>query len=74
MNNLKLEQIAYAQGWVEQQLASMVVDALGDDELRVRMEELLKTYLIVSEGFDAVRRENTKFETTLMMVRGAIQL
>ena len=73
MNNLKLEQIAYAQGWIEGHLESMLAAATTEEQQR-DMEELIKTFKILSDGFDDVRRENQKFERTLMMVRGAVQL
>lgn len=73
MTNLKLEQIAYAQGWLENHLES-VLGTATTEEARKEAEEVLKTFKLFSDGFDTVRRENQKFERTLMLVRGAVQL
>jgi len=76
MTNLKLEQIAYAQGWVESHIEGLVASAtqVGDEQILKETEELLRTFKLFSDGFDEVRRENQRMERTLMMVRGAIQL
>ena len=72
MNNLKLEQIAYSQGWVEGRLEGLLHNAEPDE--KEEFKTLYEAFKIVSDGFDEVRRENQKFERTLLMIRGAVQL
>ena len=74
MTNLKLSQIAYSQGWVEGRLDEAIAEAATLPELQAKLIEIKKAFKIVSDGFDTVRRENMKHETTLLMIRGAAQL
>jgi len=74
MNDLKLQQIAYAQGYAEGRLEEAIPLASELPELQHKLEETLKAFKILSDGFDAVRRENKRYETTLLMIRGAVQL
>lgn len=74
MDNLKLSQIAYAQGYVEGRLEEAIPLASELPELQHKLEEALKAFKILSDGFDNVRRQNQRLETTIMMIRGAVQL
>ena len=78
MTNEKLEQIAYAAGWVEGRLEedlNAVKAATEPDEAEIKhRQEMLDAFMIVSNALDALRRENADYEIKLMMVRGAIQL
>lgn len=58
MDYKKLELIAYSQGWVEGRLEEDVAAVEGPEEKKHR-QEMLDAFLIVSNGFDELRKENT---------------
>ena len=72
MTNEKLESIAYAQGWVEEHLQTYLGLAKNEDEKKYR-QELYDAFMIVSEGFDGLRREHSQIEIKLQLVRNALQ-
>lgn len=78
MNQEKLKQIAFAAGWVEGRLQEDLEAVTGaeekDEEEIKHRKEMLEAFMILSNGFDDLRRQNADYEIKLMMVRGAIQI
>lgn len=62
----RLKPVVYAQSWVENYLTSLVHD-------QPHHKELLKSFLIVSEGLNTLRTENSELERRLNSVRDALR-
>jgi hypothetical protein len=78
MTNEKLQQIAYAQGWVEGRLQEDLegvqsAEQPDAEEIKHRTE-MLEAFMLVSNALDTLRRQNADYERKLMMVKGAIQV
>ena len=73
MTEEKLKQIAFACGWIEGRLQEDL-DAVEEPEEKKHRQEMLDAFMIVSNAFDELRRQNAEYEIKLMMVRGAVQL
>ncbi len=76
MTEEKLKQISYAAGWVEGRLEEDLATVQGADpqdpeEVKHR-QEMLDAYLLVSNALDTLRRQNSDYETKLMLIRGAL--
>ena len=76
MTEEKLKQIAYAAGWVEGRLQEDLDSVKGEeepDEAEIKhRQELFDAFMIVSNAFDELRRQNADYEIKLLMVRGAV--
>ena len=76
MTEEKLEQIIYAAGWVEGRLeedlaATKSAEPQDLTEIEHR-QQMLDAYLLVSNALDTLRRQNSDYETKLMLIRGAL--
>ncbi len=76
MDEQKLKQIAYAQGWIEGRLEedlATVQDADPQDPEEIKhRQEMLDAFMLVSNALDTLRRQNSDYETKLMLIRGAL--
>jgi hypothetical protein len=69
MDEKRLASIGYAQGWVETFMSQWF--DLAEDKRYA--QEAFDAYMLVSAGFDELRRENADLTLKLMMARNAIQ-
>lgn len=76
MTEEKLKQVMYAAGWVEGRLEEDLTAVKGAEprdptEIEHR-QQMLDAYLLVSDALDTLRRQNSDYETKLMLIRGAL--
>jgi hypothetical protein len=77
MTEEKLKQVMYAVGWIEGRLEedlAAVKDAESQDLTEIEhRQQMLDAYLLVSGALDTLRRQNSDYETKLMLARNALQ-
>lgn len=71
MDYKELELIRYSQGWVEGRLEEDVAAVEEPGEKKHR-EEMLAAFLIVSNGFDKLRKEYDEVVRKLMTAKNVI--
>lgn len=62
-----IEIIAYAQGWLEGRLEEDVA-AVEDEVEKRHRQEMLQAFLVVSNGFDELRKENVALSAQVAQV------
>lgn len=72
MTEEKLKQIAFTCGWIEGRLQEDL-DAVEEPEEKRHRQEMLDAFMIVSNAFDELRRQNADNEIKLTMLRLALQ-
>jgi len=72
MDKLKLDQIAFAQGWLASHFHAAIETTQEGTPERSTAEETLKAFVILSDGYDKVRRDNLNHERRMMLIRGAL--